>query len=245
MRDITAGNIEHLLQANLDHALKGELASAYFVIRTRRVCERFANTPGELEKRIQRTDRKVERDIKRGRDLRSGTNNGLPWSATGDKENDRAQMEDWYDACQRVQTIFTPDLRRQLESLALRGDVMAAYLYASWPLDQLDIGEAFEMQFRWEGLARDFSRANLDRGEVAGLMAFAQSYQNGWFTERNGDLALAFSIAAMNCGFETNSSRNFISNRIDQLTSSEDPADQQRLQFALVEAERLGSSCIH
>ncbi len=245
VRDITAGNIEDLLQDNLDHALRGELASAYFVIRARRICERFANTPEDLERKIQRTNRKVERDIQRGRDLPSGKNNELPWYTTGDKESDRAHLQGWYDACQRVQSIFTTDLRHQLELLALQGDVMAAYLYASWPLDQLDTGEAFDQQFRWEGLARDFSQANMDRGEVAGLMAFAQSYMNGWFTARNGDLALAFSIAALNCGFETGSSRNFIGNRIDHLTTSEDPADQQRLQFALLEAERLALLCAH
>ena len=245
VRDVTAENIEDLLQDNLDHALRGELASAYFVIRARRICERFANTPEDLERKIQRTNRKVERDIQRGRDLPSGKNNELPWYTTGDKESDRAHLQGWYDACQRVQSIFTTDLRHQLELLALQGDVMAAYLYASWPLDQLDTGEAFDQQFRWEGLARDFSQANMDRGEVAGLMAFAQSYMNGWFTARNGDLALAFSIAALNCGFETNSSRNFIGNKIDHLTTSEDPADQQRLQFALLEAERLALLCAH
>jgi len=244
IRDITAGNIENLLQANLDSALAGEISSAYFVTRARMACERFANSPEDLEQRIKRANRKVEKNIKRGRDLPSSARNGLPWSATSDTEANRARLEDWYDACQRMQSIFTPDLRQQLESQALNGDVMARYLYASWPLELLNAGEAFDQQFRWEGLARNFSQANLDRGEVAGLMAFSQSYQSGSFTERNGELALAFTIAALNCGFETTSSRNFLTRRIDQLSNSDDPADLQRLQFALAEADYLGRLCI-
>jgi hypothetical protein len=243
IRDISAGNIGNLIQANLENALNDDMASAYFVVQARRVCGRFSDTPGDLEKRIERTNRKVERDIKRGRELPTGARNDLPWSATGDKEENRAHLESWYDACQNVQSMFTQDLRQQLELLALNGDVMAGYLYASWPLDQLDTGKAFDQQYRWEELARGFSRSNMDRGEVAGLMAFAQSYMNGWFTVRNGDLALAFSIAALNCGFETSSSRNFLSNRVEHLAASEDPADQQRLLFALTESERLGSLC--
>ena len=79
-RDITAGNVEDLLQANLDQALNGDMASAYFVTRTRMTCERFANTPEDLERRIQRTDRKVERDIKRGRESPTRGGNNAPWS---------------------------------------------------------------------------------------------------------------------------------------------------------------------
>ena len=114
-----------------------------------------------------------------------------------------------------------------------------------WPLEHLDIGEAFNQQYRWEGLARDFSQANLDRGEVAGLMAFAQSYMRGWFTDNNGDLALAFTIAAVNCSsFETISLHSFLNSRVEHLANSDDPADLERLQFALAEADRLGSLCI-
>ena len=244
-RDITAGNIEHLLQANLENTLKGELASAYFVVRARMACERFAGSRSDLERRIERTNKRVERDTERGRGVPDRRVNGLPMSVTEDTEANRANLENWYEACQRVQSMFSPDLRSQLEQLAMAGDVMARFLYASWPLDQLDVGEAFDQQYRWEGLARDFSQANLDRGEAAGLMAFSQSYQNGWFTQRNGDLALAFAIAALNCGFETTSTRKFLTNRIEHLSNAEDPADLQRLQFALQEAEHLGRFCVH
>jgi len=243
VRDITTENVDHLLQANLDHALTGDMASAFFVTRTRMTCDRLAGTPEDLERRIERTNRRVERDISRGRDVPAGGNRGVPWSASGDKDENRAQLEDWYEACQRVQSILTPDLREQLETRALEGDVMAGYLYATWPLEQLDVGEAFEQQFRWEGLARDFSQANLEKGEVAGLIAFSQTYMYGWFTERNGELALAFGIAATTCNLEALSFLGFLTRRIDQLTNSDDPADQQRLQFALVEAERLSGIC--
>ena len=47
--DITAENIDHLVQANLEHALEGDIASGYFVTRARMNCDRFASTPVDLE----------------------------------------------------------------------------------------------------------------------------------------------------------------------------------------------------
>ena len=245
LRDMTADNIEQLLQANLEQALDGELVSAYFVVRARMACERFSSTREELEQRIERINKRVERDVERGREVSTRRGNELSLSFSGDTDANRSQMERWYDSCQQVRNMMSTDLRQQLESRALSGDVMARYLYASWPLEALNAGEAFDQQYRWEGLARDFSQANLDVGEVAGLMAFAQSYMNGWFTKRDNDLALAFSVAALNCGFETGSSRNFLTNRIERLTNSDDPVDMQRLQFALAEADHLGWFCIN
>ena len=245
LKDASAENIEHLLQANLENTLNGELASAFFVVRARMACQRLSGTRSDLERRIERTNKRVEREAERGRGGPGRREGGLPLSVGDDPEANRANLESWYEACQRVQAMFSPDLRTELEQLAKQGDVMARYLYASWPLDILDVGEAFEQQFRWEELARDFSQANLDRGEAAGLMAFSQSYQNGWFTQRNGELALAFAIAALNCGFETTTTSNFLSKRINQLANSEDPADRQRLDFAMAESEQLGQYCAY
>jgi hypothetical protein len=242
-RDITADKLESLLQSNLEYALEGAMESSYFVVRARQACERFASSPEELERRIERTNRKMERDIKRGRELPAGADNRLPFRTTANPDVNRAKLQDWFDACQRVRSLFTPDFRQQLEAQALAGNVMARYLYAVWPPDALDVGEAFEQQYGWEGLARDFSQANLDAGEVAGLMAIAQSYRRGLFTSKNDDLALAFTLASFNCGFEPVSLGKFLDDRINHLAASDDPADQRRLQFVLVEADRLGLYC--
>ncbi len=242
-RDITAENVDQMVLANLEHALKGEMASAYFVTRSRLTCDRFADSPEQLERAIRQANRRVEFNRTRGRDRPSLAGYDLPWSLTDDPEDNRAHMERWYDACQRVMAIFTPDLRRQLELQALDGDIMARYLYATWPEDLLDAGQAFDQQYRWESLAREFSRANLDSGQVAGMMAFAQSYLSGWFTARNHDLALAFGVAALNCGFETVSVRSFMASSIERLTASENPEAQQRLQFILSEADQIGHGC--
>ena len=242
-RDITAENVDQLVQSNLDFALEGGMASGYFVTRTRMTCERFTSTPGELERTIRRVNQRVENARVRGHDLPFKAEVDQPWSFTDDAEANRAHLERWYDACQRLQDIFTPDLRQRLELLALDGNVMARYLYATWPEELLNAGEAFDMQYRWEDRAREFSLANMESGEVAGLMAFGQSYMSGWFTSRNGDLALAFGVAALNCDFQTISVRSYLESSIDRLTSSEDPADRQRLQFILDESDRLGRFC--
>jgi hypothetical protein len=242
-RDVTAENISSLLEANLEYALTGDLVSGYFVTRSRQTCDRFAGTPEELERAISRINRRVERAQARGRDVPGTAEFDQPWSYTSDPETNRAHLERWYDACQRVRSMFTPELRERLEALALGGNVMARYLYATWPQEMLDTGDAFGQQFRWEALAREFSMANMDQGEVAGLLAFGHSYLGGYFTARDRNLALAFAVASLNCGFETISTRSFLASSIEQLTRSEDPQDQQRLQFVLAESDRLSSHC--
>jgi len=242
-RDITAENVDSLLLANLDYALEGDMASAYFVTRTRMNCERFASTPEELKSSIKRVNRRVEHAGKRGRSLPATPEYDQPWSYSSDSEANRAHMKNWYGACERVRSIFTADLRLRLEMLARQGNVMARYVYATWPEELLHAGEAFDGQFRWEDQAREFSLANLHAGEVAGLMAFGHSYHGGSFTARDNNLALSFGVAALHCGFETISVRSYLASSIEKLTSSEKPVDQQRLQFILTESDRLGRFC--
>jgi hypothetical protein len=242
--DITAENIDSLVQANLDHALTGDMASAYFVARSRMTCDRFASTSEELENSISRVNHRMERSKARGQEFTATAEIDQPWSVSGDADTNRVNMERWFDACQRLDSLFSPDLRQRLEMMALRGDVMARYLYATWPEEQLEAGEAFDQQFRWEDLAREFSLANMNAGEVAGLMAFGHSYLGGSFTSRDANLALAFGVAALNCGFETVSVRSYLASSIEKLTSSEDPADQLRFQFVLTESDRLTQFCL-
>ncbi len=242
-RDITPDNIEQLTRDNLDHALTGDLDSGYFVTRSRMACERFADTPEGLDRSISRVERRVRNAQANSRKLPDRPEYGQPWSFTDDMEANRAHMKRWYSACERIRDMFSPDLRLQLENMALNGDVMARYLYATWPVEVLDGGEAFESQFRWEELAREFSRANMEMGEAAGLLAFGQSYMSGWFTARNGDLALSFGVAALNCGFETISIRSYLASSIERLTSSQNPADLQRLQFIIDESDHLSRFC--
>ena len=213
-------------------------------MRAWQACDRFSRSPAELEKRIERTHTQVERDIKRGRELPARADRRVPFRITANPDINRSNLQDWFDACQRVRNTLTQDFREQLESQALAGNVMARYLYAVWPPGELDLGEAFVQQYRWEGLAREFSEANLESGEVAGLMAFGDSYRGGWFTSKNDDLAMAFTLAAFQCGFEPVSLGKYLDARINRLMASDDPADQQRLQFILVEAERLGLLCV-
>jgi hypothetical protein len=242
-RDITAENVDGLVEANLEHALTGDMASGYFVTRTRMSCDRVAKSPEELENSINTISRRIERAQARGHTLPGADGYDQPWSFTQDMEANRLHMVRWYDACERLRAVFTDDLRQRLEMLALNGNVMARYLYATWPVEQLDAGEAFDQLFHWEELSREFSLANLHSGYVAGLMALGHSYLSGYFTRRDPNLALAFGVAALNCGFETISVRSYLAGSIDHLMNSEDPADQLRLQFVLTESDRLGQYC--
>jgi hypothetical protein len=242
-RDIKAENIESLVQENLVRALEGEMASAWFAAQARRACQGFAGSPEELEKRIERTNRKAERDIKRGRELPEQDGGRVPYAISPNPDVNRTNLQNWYEACQHVRGLFGPDFRDQLERQALDGNVNARYLYAVWPPETLDIGGAFEQQYHWEDLAREFSRLNLETGEVAGPLAFAESYRRGLFTAESDNLALAFTFAAFKCGFDAATMGGFLEERINRLSASDDPADQQRLQAVLLEADQLSAYC--
>ena len=102
----------------------------------------------------------------------------------------RDYLSQWHEQCERARSLFNHDLRRRLEKLAQNGHVMARYLYASWkPSMTIDSG-VFERTTRWHLNATDFSYANLEEGELAGMIAIGESYIYGGFTSHNLRLGL-------------------------------------------------------
>ena len=241
--DLTPENIDGHVRSALAQALEGDFPAAYFLNRAWSMCRGFPEDEAGLERRVDQWNRRARRMSARGIDLERWAGLGGPRAISEDPEENRRHLEGWFDACGRVRETMTLDLRADLERRGRAGDPMARYLYALWPEENLTAEEAFERQFRWEQTARDFSLANLEQGEVAGLMAFGQSYLQGLFTARNPTLALAFALAAVQCGFEDVSSRSFLSERIDRLTASEDPADQERLRFVITMADSWTPLC--
>ena len=102
-----------------------------------------------------------------------------------------------FDECSRMRTVFTDELRKQLDQLAQDGDVMARYLYAVWPPVLTFSVESVESDWDWSRKAYTYSAENLAQGEPAGLLAFGQSYSHGLFTRTNGPLGEAVMRAAL------------------------------------------------
>jgi hypothetical protein len=99
--------------------------------------------------------------------------------------------------------LFNEDLRERLADLAGQGHVTARYLYAMWPPLTKGRPDGFFVHQDWSEKALAFSLANFAEGEVAGLMAFANAYEKPeTFTTSDGDMAMAFKIAAQSCGLD-------------------------------------------
>lgn len=127
----------------------------------------------------------------------------------------REYHREWVTGCREVSALFSDDFRKQLERMARGGSVMARYLYAVWepgrtvgltwrnkvehkPLERFKPG-VFEDSLNWQLSALDFSYQNMMEGEAAGLLAFAESYMGGKFTNSDSFLAMSMLKAILIC----------------------------------------------
>jgi hypothetical protein len=62
----------------------------------------------------------------------------------------------------------------------------------------------------WQIDALEFSQANLEAGEIAGLLAFGFSYEQAIFTGGSQALSIAFLRAAQQCGADLIPYNDFI-----------------------------------
>ena len=79
---------------------------------------------------------------------------------------------------------------------------MARYIYAIWPIEPLEMTRGFLVHQEWAAKAAEFSFLNLEEGEIAGQLAFGQSYFSGrLFTSQNIYVSYALFTSAVSCGF--------------------------------------------
>jgi hypothetical protein len=110
-------------------------------------------------------------------------------------------MIEWFHGCNKLRDLFTQDTRQELERLALDGHAMARYLYAIWKPEQALEPETFANYVRWQLNAIQFSDANLEAGEVAGLVAYSHTLSQGLFTGRSDLLAEILRRSSYACGY--------------------------------------------
>ena len=198
---VTAEGLADFTNYNLEAALAGDLGAGYRVGRARERCIDVKLDSGEIEIRVQRAMRKYEQTRESGYPSYDSETDMVGNSYPTEAEN-RVNQIRWHEACVRQSEIFSEQLRQKLDRLAQQGHVVARYMYATWPPDYIGRTDAFLIQYEWAAKAREFSFLNLDQGEVAGLLAFGQSFSRfGSFTTFDRYLGYAFYKAAIDCGF--------------------------------------------
>jgi len=109
--------------------------------------------------------------------------------------------------CQATRRLFGDDMRKRLEEEAKNGSVTARFLYAMWLPEQRQSNQANLIEWiTYQGLAWDFTWANIREGEPLGLLAYGRSLEHSgspYFTPRHYNYGPAFILASKKCGLES------------------------------------------
>jgi len=237
----TAENLNEFTIQNMAAALEGDLESGYRAAQARQRCRGAVKNKQELDRKIEQRMRMVQYHMDNGRPIRAGEFDSPGELFLTEAEN-RTHQTLWYEACQLQSELFNEELRRRLDTMARQGHVIARYLYAVWPPDKLDSPDQFMLEQEWEVKAQEYSFLNYEQGEVAGLLAFAESYMtSGLFTRHNNRLGLALYKAAYDCGFTGGTAKTVAEDILKSKILQ--PAVAGRLPQILVMAENLSVYC--
>jgi len=132
----------------------------------------------------------------------------------------RLHLSEWMQGCLQVLGRFNEDTRKELEHLARNGNVIARYLYAMWRPRLTLASDALERLIEWQINALEFSYANLEEGQIAGVLAFSESYSSALFTGFDFGLSLAMKKAAWECGVDSDELREFLGSYGDEQITS-------------------------
>jgi len=108
--------------------------------------------------------------------------------------------------CQATRGLFDGDIRKRLEAEAKNGSVTARFLYAMWLPEERNSNQSNLIEWiTYQGLAWDFTWANIREGEPLGLLAYGRSLEQSgsiYFTPRHYNYGPAFILASQKCGLE-------------------------------------------
>lgn len=238
---VTAENLNEFTIENMAAALDGDLESGYRVAQARQRCRGAAKNIQELDRKIEERMRMVQYHLDNGRPIHTGEFD-RPGNLFLTEAENRTHQARWYETCRLQRELFNEELRKKLDAMARQGHVIARYLYAVWPPDQLDSPDQFMLEQEWGIKAQEYSFLNFQQGEVAGLLAFAEAYMtSGLFTRHNNLLGLALYKAAYDCGFTEGMAKM----AAEDILKSEklQPKIASRTPQILVMAENLSEYC--
>lgn len=199
----------------LDEALLNDLEAGLMAVESRGRCMLVPTDEWQLELRVDELWAVADATLRRTGAIENGTGDS-PRHLFPSHEETRAHQVRWFHACRELTGLFESGYRERIRQMAQNGHVVARYLYALWPPpDGLKMDDFLAWQ-RWQSTASHFSMQNLEAGEAAGMLAFAQAYSSspiGTFVpsrDINRLRALAFYIAARDCGFESDRLQSMI-----------------------------------
>ena len=203
---LKADQLPDFVRKKLDAALQGDLEAALMVHEARSKCWTVPGSEKALEQRVANMNRRAKNVLKKEGAIESPTGSSPNQLFETEAEN-RAHQLRWFLACQQMRQVYENDYRAKILDRAQEGDVVARYLYAIWPPpDGLPLHDFLNWQ-QWQSLAQQFSMKNLEEGEVAGVLAYAQANSSidSFLPTRNinNRRSLAFYIAARDCGFQS------------------------------------------
>jgi len=240
----TPENVDGMVRINLEAALDGNLEAGNYVQWALKSCENVPLNSDMLERMIQSYTDWAGQMKAEGTPIPPEGNYGgrNDFSAQFPTETqNREHLTKVSQACERINSIFTSDLRQELMGMAEKGHVLARYLYATWrPMPGLTPA-SWDLMQDWQLNALQFTYANLDEREAAGLLAFGQSYSRGLFTPSVLSLALALQKAALDCGIEASNVQSFVSEMLSD--SSLRFRDGSTMHDVLVMADHLADRC--
>jgi len=201
INEVTPKTLNEFSSFNLDLAISGDLDAAYNVLLARNRCNNAPRTPKGIELRVLQKLLFAQKLIEKNKLFDTDAPESPDKVFPTEREN-LANQKRWHQACRKQVELFDESLRNRLDSLAQQGHVVARYLYAIWPPEYLNYANAFLLQQEWESKAREYSMLNLEAGEVAGLLAFGNSYlSTRLFTRYDIYMGYGLYKAAFECGF--------------------------------------------
>jgi hypothetical protein len=179
-------------------ALAGDLRAADLLISIRQNCRRLPDDERGISRWARRATDYYQRS---GGETRFGFHSFFDAKPT--QEENETELLRWQSACTDLDRVLDTEMSAELARLANQGNAAARLLFAMTPPKAIMMpgdSVSFDVQFKWESLARDYSWLNLAAGAPEGFLAFGHSYLSGLFTPRDFTMAAAFMKAAMDCG---------------------------------------------
>lgn len=245
---IRAEKLPPFVRGRIDEALAGDIYAAFEAREARSRCSTVSSDPQRLEQRIEWLTQRARFTLDNG-----GVIENEPGDSPGQMfptaAENRAHQVRWFQACHELRLLYEQEYRDRIEALAREGHVVARYLYALWPPpDGLRMDDFLDWQ-EWQSLAHRFSMENLEAGESAGMLAFAQAYSSveSFLPRRavNSLRAIAFYLAALECGFREERVRTAVNWLISLSVPNDEPSPEQarELSAILTLADELKTLC--
>lgn len=244
IEDVMGTTVTEFAEQTITTALDGDLEVGLKFRHLQEICSP-AYTPSDqigLDRKVREMMQFAEKEAATGKPIPPegkpymttfpiwGT--GLSTRVFPNAEQNRSHLNQWQQGCRDLSSLLNDELRDELEKLAREGHVFARHLYALWKPDSGTDQQALDRRLRWQMNAIEFTYANLTEGQVAGVIAFGESYIYALFTDLDLEMGLSLLGAALKCGYES----KMIQDQYDLLAIL--PRDQIEER-----AERLSAYC--